>query len=120
YSYSSAAATFFAPSELCGTGGMYHQRIHATPSWQNGPPRYDCVFAEKNPDLPGFQGLYVAQVISLFAFRYWNVYYPCVFVRWFTPIGNEPCPNTGMWMIEAEYDDGGDYLVDVIHLDSIL
>ncbi|KIK74307.1 hypothetical protein PAXRUDRAFT_176130, partial [Paxillus rubicundulus Ve08.2h10] len=120
YSYSSVTATFFAPSELCGTGGMYHQQIHPTPSWQNGPPHYDCAFAEKNPNLPQFQGLYVAQVISLFSFHYHNVYYPCAFVRWFTPIGNEPCPNTGMWMVEAEYDDDGDYLVDVIYLDSIL
>ncbi|KIJ12498.1 hypothetical protein PAXINDRAFT_82863 [Paxillus involutus ATCC 200175] len=62
YSYSSAVATFYAPSDPCGVGGMYCQHIHACLSWRNGPGRYDCVFAEKDPTLQGFQGLYVAQV----------------------------------------------------------
>ncbi|KIJ12089.1 hypothetical protein PAXINDRAFT_83530, partial [Paxillus involutus ATCC 200175] len=29
YSYSLALATFYAPSDPCGIGGMYHQCIHA-------------------------------------------------------------------------------------------
>lgn len=120
FSYTSAVATFYAPSELSGANGMYRQRIHACPAWQNGPPRYDCVFAEKDPSLPGFRGLFVAQVLSLFSFTYRNVFYPCALVQWFVPIGDEPCSNTGMWMVAPEYDDGGDWLVSVIHLDSIL
>ncbi|KAI6159321.1 hypothetical protein EDD17DRAFT_1778999 [Pisolithus thermaeus] len=79
---------------------MHHQCIHASPSWRNGAPCYDCVFVEKDPTLPGFQGLYVTQ--------------------WFIPVGNEPCINTGMWKVEHEYDEYGDHLVSVIHLDSIL
>ncbi|KAI6038734.1 hypothetical protein EDC04DRAFT_2868225 [Pisolithus marmoratus] len=67
------------------------QCIHASSSWRNGAPHYDCVFVEKDPTLPGFQGLYVAQ--------------------WFTPIGNEPCINTGMWKVEHEYDEFVDHLV---------
>ena len=79
YSYESAVATFYAPSDLSGVGGMHHQRIHACSSWRNGPPCYDCVFAEKDPSLAGFHGLFVAQVILFFSFSYWNVFYPCAF-----------------------------------------
>ncbi|KAI6168508.1 hypothetical protein EDD17DRAFT_1772901 [Pisolithus thermaeus] len=83
YSFSSVVATFYAPSDLSGANGMHCQCIHASPSWRNGAPCYDCVFVEKDPTLPGFQGLYVAQ--------------------WFTHIGNEP--------VEHEYDEYGDHLV---------
>ncbi|KAI6159652.1 hypothetical protein EDD17DRAFT_1778746 [Pisolithus thermaeus] len=111
YSFSSAVATFHAPSDLSGENGMHCQCIHASPSWRNGAPRYDCVFVEKDPTLPGFQGLYVAQVLLFFSFHYQNVHYPCALVQWFTPIGNEPCNNTGMWKVEHEYDEYGDHLV---------
>lgn len=119
YSYSSAVATFYAPSDPSGVNGMLRQRVHAS-SWRNGSPRYDCAFVEKDPTLPGFQGLFVAQVLLLFSFDYRNVHYPCALVQWFTSIGDEPCTNTGMWKVEPEYDENGDHLVGVIHLDSIL
>ena len=120
YSYDSAVATFYAPSDLCGVGGMHHQRIHACSSWRNGPPRYDCVFAEKDPSLAGFCGLFVAQVILFFSFSYRNTSYPCALVRWFSVIGEEPCPHTGMWMVEPEFDENEERVVSVIHLDSIM
>lgn len=66
YSFSSATATFYSPSDLFGKNGMHWQHIHATSSWRNGPPHYDCVFVEKDPTLPGFQGLYVARVLLFF------------------------------------------------------
>ncbi|KAG1790332.1 uncharacterized protein HD556DRAFT_1433411 [Suillus plorans] len=73
------------------------------------------------PSLSGFQGLYVAQVILFFSITYCGQLYPCALVCWFTPIGNEPCKPTGMWMVEPELDDNsGERLVSVIHLDSIM
>lgn len=120
HSFKSAVATFYAPSDHSGYGGMHRQRIHATSSWKKNMPRYDCVFAEKDSSLPGFQGLYVAQVLSLFSFKYLNHQYGCALVRWFNPIGNQPCPHTGMWMVEPEDDDEGTPLVTVISLESIL
>ncbi|KIJ58570.1 hypothetical protein HYDPIDRAFT_66603, partial [Hydnomerulius pinastri MD-312] len=77
FSYNSAVATFYAPSELSGANGMYCQHIRACSSWCNGPPHYDCVFAEKDPSLPEFCGLFVAQVLLFFSFSYCNVFYPC-------------------------------------------
>ena len=38
YVYSSAVATFYAPSDLCGSGGMRCERIHAVTSWRQGAP----------------------------------------------------------------------------------
>ncbi|KIK78158.1 hypothetical protein PAXRUDRAFT_164734 [Paxillus rubicundulus Ve08.2h10] len=55
-----------------------------------------------------------------FSFSYCNVFYPCALVQWFTPIGDEPCSNTGMWMVAPEFDDDGNRFVSVIHLDAIL
>ncbi|KAI5993868.1 hypothetical protein EDD15DRAFT_2387937 [Pisolithus albus] len=120
YTFDSAIATFHAPSDLSGIGGMQSQRIHATPSWRGGPPRYDCVFIEKDPSLPGFQGLLVAQVILIFSFSYRNMTYSCAVVRWFQTVGDNPCPKTGMWMVKPSFDDNGDHMVSVITLDNIL
>ncbi|KAG2118670.1 uncharacterized protein F5147DRAFT_742178 [Suillus discolor] len=91
-----AVACFWAPSDLCGVGGMHRERICATPSWRNGPARHDCIFLENNPTLPGFQGLYVAQVV-----------------------GDSPCPRTHMWIVAPEFDDDS-RLISIVHLDSIM
>ena len=34
--YHLAVAPFFAPSDLCGIGGMYHKRIWSNPNWGDG------------------------------------------------------------------------------------
>ncbi|KAG1819283.1 uncharacterized protein BJ212DRAFT_1446317 [Suillus subaureus] len=46
--FSSVAASFYAPSDLSGTGGMRCEHIQAMPSWQGGPARNDCVFVSMN------------------------------------------------------------------------
>ncbi|KAG1842603.1 hypothetical protein F4604DRAFT_1884713 [Suillus subluteus] len=90
--FHSAVASFYAPSDICGVNGMLRHVIRSAPTWRNGPARHDCVFIEHDSTLPGFQGLYVAQ----------------------------PCPNTGMWMVEPEFDANGQRLTSVVHLDTIL
>jgi hypothetical protein len=50
--FHSAVSTYYAPSDLSGLGGMHRERIRATPSWKRGPARYDCVFIDKDPELP--------------------------------------------------------------------
>ncbi|THH16281.1 hypothetical protein EUX98_g9327 [Antrodiella citrinella] len=59
--FASAVATFYAPSDLSGIGGMRRERIRAAHTWRSGPPRYDCVFAEVAPDVEGFRGLSAAR-----------------------------------------------------------
>ena len=42
--YHSAVACFFAPSNYCGIGGMYQERIRSNPNWHGEYARYDTVF----------------------------------------------------------------------------
>lgn len=118
--FTSARATFYAPSDLSGIGGMYREHIRATKSWQKGLPRYDCVFVETDASKDGMRGLHVARVKLFFSFWRDDVYYPCAFVDWFTRIGEEPDELTGMWVVEPELNSTGQRESSVIHLDTIV
>ncbi len=99
---------------------MRREHIRATPSWYRGPPRYDCVLAEKDPSKEGFRGLHAAQVRLLMSFLCNDIEYPCALVRWFSPVGDEPDDLTGMWVVEPDYTADGSLLYGVVHLDTIL
>lgn len=122
--YPSARATFYAPSDLCGTGGMSYERIRAVPSWKKGPPRYDCVFVETDPDAMGMAGLDIARVRLFFSFTYRGVFYPCALVEWFSRFGDGPDEDTNMWVVTPDIDEDSDNAarrtVSVIHIDTIL
>ncbi|KIL55034.1 hypothetical protein M378DRAFT_188697 [Amanita muscaria Koide BX008] len=118
--FPSAIAIYRAPSDLSGLSGMYHERIRSTASWRSGPERRDCVYVVQDQDLPGFRGLYVAQVRLFFKIRYKRIVHACAWVSWFKTVGDEPCSDTGMWRVEPEYDKHGDRLTSVILLDTIL
>ncbi|KAH9047251.1 hypothetical protein EDB84DRAFT_1557647 [Lactarius hengduanensis] len=97
----SALATFFAPSDLCGTGGMRQERIRSTSSWY-GHPRRDTVFVVLDEDLPGMEGMVVARVQLLFSFKYKRVDYACAYVNWLVRDDDKPDPDTGMWAVSLE------------------
>ncbi|KIL57407.1 hypothetical protein M378DRAFT_188439 [Amanita muscaria Koide BX008] len=120
YVFPSAVATFYAPSNLSGTAGMYRERIRSTSSWRQGPERRDCVYVEHDSEVPGFRGLHIAQVQLLFTIKYKQFRYPCALVTWFSAVGDEPCPDTGMWRVSPDFDANGYRTTTVIHLDSIL
>lgn len=96
------------------------ERIRATCSWRKGPGHYDCVFAQADENLLGFHGLHVARVLLFFSIRHDDIFYPCALVTWFSAVGNEPCENTGMWVVQPDLDEGGQQVMSVIHLDTIL
>ncbi|KAJ6565156.1 hypothetical protein DFH09DRAFT_1474524 [Mycena vulgaris] len=120
--YNSARAVFYAPSDVCGIGGMHHERIRAVKSWYRGPPRYDCAFIEHNPDAPGFRGLHAARVRLLFRFKFRGIDYPCALVHWFSAYGAEPCADTGMWIVKPDFIRGrpGEPALAVVHIDCLL
>ena len=67
----SASATFYAPSDPSGTGGMHKEFIRATPRWRNGAPRWDCVFVPQKSARQagaGLLGMNVARVRMFFSF----------------------------------------------------
>ncbi|KAG6896459.1 hypothetical protein C0992_008142 [Termitomyces sp. T32_za158] len=121
--YPSAVAMFYAPSNISGIGGMFRERIRAVPSWRRGPARYDCVFVEHDRNCMGFLGLHVAQVLMFFELMTEGLggqKYPCALVTWFHTISDEPCPDTGMWVVEKDKGADGKLLMSVIHIDTIL
>ena len=118
--FPSAVATFYAPSDNSGVGGMRRERIRAVSSWYHGPGRYDCVFVGTDPSQDGMRGLHAARVRLLFSFRHKDITYPCALVEWFEVVDNEPDDCTGMWIVEPEFGADATPNTSVIHLDSIL
>jgi hypothetical protein len=118
--YPSAVATFLAPSDKSGRYGMYRERIRSTQSWRGGPPRRDCVFVEADGDMPGFRGLLVGRVMLFFTLFHDGIRFPCALVTWFSTVGAEPDPDTGMWVVEPDRDREGNRVMDIIHIGTIL
>ncbi|KAJ7248710.1 hypothetical protein C8J57DRAFT_1522190 [Mycena rebaudengoi] len=117
--FPSAVATFYAPSNQSGLGGMFRERIRAVRSWRGGAARYDCLFVEQDTDQPGFRGLLAARVLLFMSFKHMGIEYPCALVTWFSAIGDAPCPDVGMWMVEPDVDRQGQRIMDIIHIDTI-
>ena len=120
--YHSAIARFYAPSDLCGAGGMYHRYIRSTLLWQNEYPRCDTVFVTTNSEHDGFMGMCIGRVYLFFSFVHEGLYYPCALVHWFVPVGETVHDETGQWVVEPEYVGNGvnrQQNLAVIHIDSI-
>lgn len=119
--FPSAVATFFAPSDHSGMKGMKRERIRSVSSWRGGPPRRDCVFVSGDEELAGFRGLHAARVLLFFSIKLNRfLTLPCALVSWFSPVGDEPCPETGMWIVEPDLDEDGERITSVIHLDALV
>jgi hypothetical protein len=122
--FHSALATYHAPSDLSGIGGMHCEWIRATPSWKNGAGRYDCVFIDHEPEMDSFAGLYVARVKLFVSFVIEDTeasgYYPCALVEWFSTYGDSPCEDTGLWSVVPDRDAQGRHVTSLIHIDTIL
>ncbi|KAH6905748.1 hypothetical protein BKA70DRAFT_1373002 [Coprinopsis sp. MPI-PUGE-AT-0042] len=117
HTYPSARAVFFSPSDISGIEGMRSERIRAVSKWGGGRPRYDCVLVAASDD-PGFLGYLVARVFLFFSFVHSNVRHPCALVQWYSTVGERPCPDTGMWVVQPDVA-GSQPSLDVVHLDSI-
>lgn len=117
--YPSAVATYYAPSDKSGIGGMFRERIRCVNSWRGGPPRRDCVFITHDEDLPGFQGLYVGQVLAWMKIKHENICYCAALITPFETVGDQPCPLTNMWKVHRLRDNTGRCILKIIHLDAI-
>lgn len=117
--FHSAVARFYSPSDTCGAGGMYRERIRSNPNWHRAYGRYDTVFVETDPDLQGMPGMVIARVFLFFSFTWRDRIYPCALVHWYSQVTDHPDPETGMWVVQPEYDGNNRRTQAVIHLDSI-
>ncbi|KAI6046587.1 hypothetical protein EDC04DRAFT_2864743 [Pisolithus marmoratus] len=118
--YHSSVSTFYAPSDPSGLGRMHSEHIQSMPSWRKGPAWYDTVFLEKDQDIPGMEGLHIGQVFTFFSLIYNSVRYPCVLIQWFTTILDQAQEDTGMWIMEPDFDTNGQQQMEVVHIHSIL
>jgi hypothetical protein len=118
--FKSATVLYHAPSDVSGIAGMNREVIRATPSWQNGAPRHDCVLVELDPGVAGFAGMNVAQVQTFLSFKYRGVEYQAALVRWFEKYGDAPCDVTGLWRVRPDHDTRNRRMCSIIHIDTIL
>ena len=125
--FHSAVARFYAPSDLCGAGGMRRERIRSTPSWY-GCPRRDTVLINIGGDPSVMKGMNIGRVFLFMAFNYDGITYPCALIQWLVPASDAVDDETGMWIVEPEYLDNGDSdselasepHLSVIHIDSLV
>jgi len=116
----SAVATFHAPSDISGIGGMRRERIRAVKSWRKGPGRYDTIFVNTDPSVEGMRGMDVARVRLFFSFSHDGIEYPCALVHWFSRVGDLPDDHTGLWVVEPDTSGNGEAFASIIHLDAIV
>ncbi|KAI9056389.1 hypothetical protein FKP32DRAFT_1586143 [Trametes sanguinea] len=114
----SATAVFFAPSELCGPGGMHSEMIRCTPEWREEGPRRDTVLVQLSDD-PGMQGMAVGRVRAFLSFIYGIAQHECVLVEWFEQDGDLPDPLTGMWIVKPEMSQGQRAL-GIVSVDAVI
>jgi len=76
------------------------------------------MFLEKDPTLAGFRGLHIIQVCLFFSFKHNRKRYPCALMQWFSPVSDEPCKDTGMWMVEPNFDQHRQRATGIVHLDT--
>lgn len=117
--YHSAVARFYAPSDLCGAGGMYHERFRSAPAWQGDYARRDTVFIVTDSELPGMLGMCIGRILLLFSFVHDGSYYPCALVHWFTPVNDTVDDETGLWVVKPEFTGNGQRNLAVVHVDCI-
>ena len=74
--FPSAVATFHAPSDISGIGGMCCEQIRAVKVWRKGPAHYDTIFVNTDPSKEGMRGLEITHVQLFFSFSHDGVDYP--------------------------------------------
>ncbi|KAF8905959.1 hypothetical protein CPB84DRAFT_1813943 [Gymnopilus junonius] len=110
YVHHSAVATFYAPSDLCGTGGMHREHICSTPSF-HGHARRDTAFVVLDEEKLGMEGMAIARVHLFFSFQYREKDYSCALVNWYVPTGRDH--DTGMWTGASYFPNAGAHLLPV-------
>jgi hypothetical protein len=106
--YHSAILTYYAPSNLCGAGGLHHKFIWSTPSF-HGHGHRDTVFLVLDESKKGMEGMEIGHVLLFFSFQYRRQNFSCSLINWFVH-DDEPDHDTGMWTVQMEHDSHGQLL----------
>ena len=110
--HTTAIATFHAPSNLSGIGGMKCECIHAVAHWQKCPGHYNTMFintasnntSNNNGDsaVCRILSLDVAQAHLFFSFALDGVKYQCALVHWFSHTIDMPHNVTGIHAVKPD------------------
>jgi len=65
------------------------------------------------------RGLEVARVLAFFSFVFSDEEYQCALIHWFCRVDSEPDQDTGMWIVEPEFNIDEQPLIAIVHVDSI-
>ncbi|KAF8263399.1 hypothetical protein EI94DRAFT_1597543, partial [Lactarius quietus] len=76
----STIATFYAPSNLSGSGSLQCKQIQSTPSFF-GHPCHDSVFAVTDDSWPGMEGTEIRHIQLFFSFQYQCKDYSCALIN---------------------------------------
>jgi hypothetical protein len=117
--YTSASATFYAPSELSGPGGMHREIIRSTSNWYGVYERRDTVLLQDNPNENGMRGMVVGRVLCFMTLTHDAITYPCALIEWFDRIGQQPDPLTGLWRVKPKVAAAGRRAAGIVPLGSI-
>ena len=105
--YKSAVTTFYAPSDLSGSGGMRKERIRAVPCWRGSHARFDTVLLKPNSDPEStsndeltVNSFSVAQARLFFSFKYDQASYECALVHDYQVVNPSPDEITGMAIVK--------------------
>ncbi|GBE83019.1 hypothetical protein SCP_0500620 [Sparassis crispa] len=116
----SATATYYAPSDPCGVGGMHCEHIRANPVWRGLAPHFDCALINCDSTQDGMLGIEVVRIHLFFSFKHEGHRYSCALVHWFQRIDDQPNEDVSMWVVQPEMDVQHIPFMSVIHLDSII
>jgi hypothetical protein len=97
---------------------MHHEWIRSNPNWQGEFAQYDTVFIKTDLELEGMAGLAIGRALLLLSFMHGEKTYSCALVHWLVP-GNKPDPDTGMWVVQLEYEGNGHRTLSIVNLNSI-
>ncbi|KAH9977572.1 hypothetical protein BJV74DRAFT_721104, partial [Russula compacta] len=116
--FHAAVACFYAPSDLCGASGTYHEHIHSNPNWHGEYAHYDTMFVVLDEELSGMPGMAIGCVHLLFSFKFRNEVHSCALVHWLVPLG-KPDKDMGMWVVQPEFQGNGHQTLSIIPLNSV-
>lgn len=121
--FHSAKAVFCAPSNPSGIGGLYREVIRSTPRWKTSgiiAHRRDCVLLNTESDAEESKGPDIARVYLFFSFALDEDVFDCALIHHFCDSFTAPDPDTGMWVVEPDYDNDGYRIMSVVHVNSII
>jgi hypothetical protein len=67
--YHSVVSRYYAPSDICGIGGLRRERIRSMPSF-HGHERRDTAFVVLDESKAGMEGMEIGRVLLFFSFYY--------------------------------------------------